>query len=244
MLELYHWYASTCSKRVRICLAEKGLDWTSHHIRLDRGEQFDPDYVKLNPAGVIPTLIHDGKILTESLFIMEYLDDVFPEPSLRPADPIERHQMRIWMDRSENVLHRSVNVISFIRQGRYKRYEGMTEEELQEAFSQQPDMQRRAILENRVRNGVTQADMDFAEARIAEIFDDMEERLSDGRPWLCGDGFSLADISYAPFIERFQANQMDKLVDWNTRPNLGGWWARVQERPGFQTGFFFPNPDA
>ncbi len=220
------------------------MDWKSHHVRLDRGEQLAPEYVKLNPVGVVPTLIHDGNVLTESTFIMEYLDDVFPEPSLRPSNLYERARMRIWMDRCEHILHRSVNVISFIRQGRYKRYEGMSEEELQVAIDRQPDMQRRAILESRLRNGVSQEEMDFAEARIAEIFDDMEERLGDGRPWLCGDDYSLADIAYAPFVERFQANGMDKLVDWTARPSLGGWWARIQERPGFQKGFYFPNPDA
>ena len=238
MLELYHWITSTCSKRVRICLAEKDLEWESHHIRLDRGEQLAPDYVKMNPNGVVPTLVHDGRVLIESMFIMEYLDDVFPDPPLRPADPYERAQMRIWMDRCEHVLHKSVNVISFIKQGRYKRYEGMSEDELQAAFAKQPEIDRRAILERRIRQGVTQEEMDHAEARIAIIFDDMEARLSD-RPWLCGEEYSLADIAYAPFIERFQANEMNRLVDWTARPALGDWWARTQERPAFQKGFFF-----
>ena len=238
MLELYHWITSTCSKRVRICLAEKDLEWESHHIRLDRGEQLAPDYVKMNPNGVVPTMVHDGRVLIESMFIMEYLDDVFPDPPLRPADPYERAQMRIWMDRCEHVLHKSVNVISFIKQGRYKRYEGMSEDELQAAFAKQPEIDRRAILERRIRQGVTQEEMDHAEARIAIIFDDMEARLSD-RPWLCGEEYSLADIAYAPFIERFQANEMNRLVDWTARPALGDWWARTQERPAFQKGFFF-----
>ena len=238
MLELYHWITSTCSKRVRICLAEKDLEWESHHIRLDRGEQLAPDYVKMNPNGVVPTLVHDGRVLIESMFIMEYLDDVFPDPPLRPADLYERAQMRIWMDRCEHVLHKSVNVISFIKQGRYKRYEGMSEDELQAAFAKQPEIDRRAILERRIRQGVTQEEMDHAEARIAIIFDDMEARLSD-RPWLCGEEYSLADIAYAPFVERFQANEMNRLVDWTARPALGDWWARTQERPAFQKGFFF-----
>lgn len=242
MLELYHWITSTCSKRVRICLAEKDLEWESHHIRLDRGEQLKPEYVQMNPNGVVPTLVHDGRVLIESMFIMEYLDDVFPDPPLRPADLYERAQMRIWMDRCEHVLHKSVNVISFIKQGRYKRYEGMSEDELQAAFAKQPEIDRRAILERRIRQGVTQEEMNHAEARIAIIFDDMEARLSD-RPWLCGEEYSLADIAYAPFIERFQANEMNRLVDWTARPALGDWWARTQERPAFKKGFFFTPPE-
>lgn len=238
MLELYHGATSTCSKRVRICLAEKELEWESHLVQLDKREQYRPEYVEMNPNGVVPTLVHDGRVLIESTFIMEYLDDMFPEISLRPADMYERAQMRIWMDRCEHDLHRSVNVISFIKQGRYKRYEGLSEEEIQARIDEQPNLERRAILERRIREGVTQEEMDFAEARIAKIFDDMEMRLSD-RPWLCGDDYSLADIAYAPFIERFEANGMDRLVDWSVRPALGDWWARTQERPGFQQGFYF-----
>ncbi len=104
MLKLYHGATSTCSKRVRICLAEKGLDWESVHIDLSRRENLDPEYLRLNPNGVVPTLIHDGRVLYESNFIIEYLDEEFPDVPLRPKDPYERARMRIWMDRIEHVL--------------------------------------------------------------------------------------------------------------------------------------------
>lgn len=243
MLKLFHWFTSTCSKRVRICLAEKELQWESQHVRLDKLEHLSPEYVKLNPEGVVPTLLHDGRVLIESNFIMEYLDEVFPEIPLRPADPFERAQMRIWMDRCEHVLHKSVNAISFVRQGRYKRYEGKSEEELQAIFAKQPSMEKRSILERRIRHGVSEEEMNFGEARIAIILNDMEDCLTR-RPWLCGNDYSLADITYAPFFDRFQANNMEQLVDWSARPALGDWWARTQERAGFKKGFFFPDPDA
>ena len=105
MLTLYHGVTSTCSKRVRITLAEKGVDWDSVHLDLAQRENLDPQYLKLNPNGVVPTLVHDGHIIYESNFIIEYLDDIFPEPPLRPADPYDRAHMRIWMDQIEHVLH-------------------------------------------------------------------------------------------------------------------------------------------
>ena len=71
----------------------------------------------------------------------------------------------------------------------------------------------------------------------------MEVRLQD-RPWLCGDAISLANISIAPFIERFEANKMPKLIDWDLRSQLGNWWQRIQEREAFKIGFYFANPDA
>ena len=71
MLTLYHGVTSTCSKRVRITLAEKGVDWDSVHLKLAERENLDPDYLKLNPNGVVPTLVHDGRVLTESNFSIE-----------------------------------------------------------------------------------------------------------------------------------------------------------------------------
>ena len=85
MLELWHTANSTCSQKVRIALAEKGLAWTSHHLNLRAFEQLSPAFLALNPAGMVPVLRHDGRVLRESLAINEYLDEVFPAPALRPV---------------------------------------------------------------------------------------------------------------------------------------------------------------
>ena len=242
MLTLYHGVTSTCSKRVRITLAEKGVDWESVHLNLAKRENLDPEYLKLNPNGVVPTLVHDGRVLCESNFIIEYLDDVFPDPPLRPADPYERARMRIWMDRIEHVLHRNINTVSWIKQGRHKRFEGMTPEALQAILDSQATEEKRALLKKRLEDGVGEGDMEFAEARVAEVLDSMEEQLQD-RPWLCGGALSLADISVAPFLERFEANEMPGLTDWNKRPKLGGWWQRVKALESFKTAFAFKPAD-
>ncbi len=242
MLKLYHGSTSTCSKRVRITLAEKKLEWESHHIVLAKRENLDPEYLKLNPNGVVPTLIHDGRVLYESTFIIEYLDEVFADPALSPPDPYERALMRIWMDRFEHVLHRNINTVSWIKQGRYKRFEGMSDAQLQGVFDSQATEQKRALLSKRLKIGVSENEVNFAEARVAEVLDLMEERLQD-RPWLCGENLSLADISVAPFIERFEANEMPKLTDWVVRPQLGDWWQRMQDREAFKTAFAFQPPD-
>ena len=135
MLKLYHGVTSTCSKRVRITLAEKDLAWESHHLLLAERENLEPWYLKLNPNGVVPTLDHDGRILYESNVIIEYLDEAFPEVPLRPANPFARANMRIWMDRIEHVLHRNINIVSWNKQGRYKRFQGMTDDQLQDRAS-------------------------------------------------------------------------------------------------------------
>lgn len=92
---LHGYFRSTASWRVRIALGLKGLaaDQVSHHLR--RGEQRAPDYLALNPQGLTPAFVtDDGAVLTQSLAICEYLDEIHPEPALLPADPVERAQVR------------------------------------------------------------------------------------------------------------------------------------------------------
>ena len=82
-IEMYQAPQSTCSQKVRITLAEKGLpemnkDWIEHDIDLGKFEQLEPDYLKINPNGVVPTFVHDGTILIESSAILEYLEEIIP----------------------------------------------------------------------------------------------------------------------------------------------------------------------
>src|SRR5882762_1006515 len=95
-LELYHGLASTCSKKVRLCLYEKGLTFKSHLMNLQAFEQHRPEYLKLNPNGVVPTLVHKGEPIVESNVIIEYIDDEFPHAPLRPAGALGRAKMRWW----------------------------------------------------------------------------------------------------------------------------------------------------
>ena len=96
MLTLYDFGNSVCCQKVRITMRAKGLDWESVKVDLFKAEQYDPKYLKLNPKGIVPTLVHDGKAIIESTLICEYLDDAFPNPRLVPADPWLRTRMRLW----------------------------------------------------------------------------------------------------------------------------------------------------
>ena len=96
MLELYHHGSSVCAAKVRLVLAEKDIPWEGHYLDILAGEQHTPEYLKLNPKAVVPTLIHDGQVIRESTVICEYIDDVFSGPKLKPADPLVRANMRLW----------------------------------------------------------------------------------------------------------------------------------------------------
>ena len=89
---LYHHGSSVCAAKVRLAMAEKGLEWEGVYIDILKGEQFDPDYLKLNPKGVVPTLVHDDLVIPDSTVIIEYLDQIAPETSVHPKDPWSRAQ--------------------------------------------------------------------------------------------------------------------------------------------------------
>jgi glutathione S-transferase len=97
MLELYNFAESTCSQKVRLCLAEKCLDFIDHRVDYSIREQLSAAYLKLNPNGVVPTLLHGGEPIIESSVIVEYLDEVFPDPPLSPEGPVGRAKMRAWL---------------------------------------------------------------------------------------------------------------------------------------------------
>lgn len=90
MIQLYGYWRSSSSYRVRIALALKGLDYDNRPVHLVQRDQDDPDYRRLNPQGYVPCLVDGDVVLTQSLAIMEYLDAVHPGPALLPADPVAR----------------------------------------------------------------------------------------------------------------------------------------------------------
>ena len=95
MLELYHNINSVCAQKVRIALYEKDQKVKEHLLTL-QGDQNDPAYMKLNPNGVVPTLVHNGHVITELPLILYYIDEAFSDPPLMPKEPVARHRVRLY----------------------------------------------------------------------------------------------------------------------------------------------------
>jgi len=231
MLTLYHGATAVCAAKVRLTLAEKGADYESKPMNLHTGDQFDPSYLRLNPNAVVPTIVHEGKVLIESTVINEYIDDVIPGPALRPVDPYGRARLRLWTKR-EDTIHDAINTMTAAI---LFRAELMLKppEERKKRYEKMPDPAKRAKWEEIMDKGLASTLVDDALRRFAKLFRDMETALAKG-PWLTGDAFTLADIGLISFFYRLEMLQCSGL--WaNHFPLVTDWFARCKARPSFKT---------
>ena len=244
-LHLYHHNSSVCAAKVRIALAEKGLAWDGTLMTL-KGDQLDPAYLQLNPNAVVPTLVHDGRAIIESNFILEYLDDAFPAPSLRPAEPADRADMRLLfqrLDDPETGIHRTISVITFGAAYRHFLIDEAGDTDptlLRPVIERQMNPKSRAWLEDVVLFGVESRAFRQAIACTDALLDDFERRLGTS-DWLTGDSHSLSDIAFTPYLARLDLLGFDALfVD---RPRLGDWYGRLRSRDSAREVFDWYRPE-
>lgn len=229
MLTLYHGDTAVCAAKVRVTLAEKGIPWKGKRLDLQKGDQFDPEYLKLNPNGVVPTLVHDGNVLTESTVINEYLDEAFPEKPLRPASAFMRGRMHLWTKR-EDSIHDAINTMTTVivfRPDLLKK----TPAEQAARIDNIPDPARRAKFRELMETGLESKTVYDALIRYARFFRDMENALANG-PWLLGDSFTLADSGLISFFYRLELMQLAGIWTENF-PRVSAWFERCKARPSF-----------
>lgn len=229
-LVLYHAWVSSASRRVRFVLEEKGLAYEGRIVNLLAFEQHTPAYLKLNPNGFVPTLVHDGRPVIESSVICEYLDEVFPQHPLRPADPHLRARMRVWAKWTDEVVIRAFQVANWDRMmGPTARK--WTDEEVEQRLKAIPVPDRREDWRRVAREAFSEPEIARAADNVRRTLDRMEADLAQG-PWLAGDAFSLADIHLSPYIVRIGelAARGIRLADY---PRAADWWARLTARPAF-----------
>ena len=219
MLELWHEWNSVHSFKVRVVLAEKGLAWESHRLELLKFEHLQPQYLRLNPNGVVPTLVHDGRTILDSSVICQYLDEQFAKPSLLPADPYARAQARGWLKYFDDVLHPALRAVSFERLYR-PLLAALPREELEQRLATHPNPARaKAFL--------------VADAAPADLapFHRAIERIEGAlsAQWLSGERFGMADVALAPCAERLAHLGLDHL--WAGHPKVAAWIARLLDHP-------------
>ena len=228
MLELYHSGLTTCSKQVRHCLREKGLTYQSRYVELWRYENLSPAYLALNPNGVVPMLVHDGVPIINSFCINEYIEDAFPDPTLRPSNPVERARMRYWAWTADEI-HLSLARLTHARMLQ-ARVQDLSDADQQIMLAATPVPEKRERWRVLTGSGYSPAQLEVALDNVLFVFGRMDAELGGRGPWLAGATFSLGDISMTAIVHRIFELYPDRIERARFR-NLIDWWDRVMARP-------------
>lgn len=231
MLELLNNPISTCSQKVRLTLHEKGLEFTDTRIDFRKKEHLTPDYLAINPDGVVPSLLHDGRPVLDSSVIMEYLDEVFPEVPLSPFSAYHKARMRKWLRFIEEVPTVAIRIPSF-NQVFVRHRKDLSDEDL--AKDTDARTLRRTFYREMGRDGFSDARLQESYDRLSETVTRMDKALAD-HEWLCGD-LSLADFCVVPTIDRMRDLGLDPI--WDDKPHMQRWWAAMQDRPANRATYY------
>jgi len=232
-LVLYNSAHSTCSQKVRLVLAEKGLDFRDVQIGNDRVTLPQPRHTTPPVPRMVPTLLHGSNQIIGSSSIAEYLDEVFPEPPLVPWRPDARAEMRSWLRFVENMVMPAVQYPSAQR--------------VFNAPAAAPDASAalrgrlqptRATYMARMRGRhVREEELNVAIAELREAAAQLNLALEDGRDWIMGGQITLADLFVAPVLDRAEDLGLDLLDDTGLEA-ARDWFRRVRRRASYHAAFY------
>jgi glutathione S-transferase len=234
-LVLFNAPQSTCSQRVRFVLHAKGLVFEDRRLDLFAGDQLKPEYLAINPNGVVPSLLHDGRAIIDSSVIMEYLDEVFPGAErLVPDDPVERARMRALMRFIDEVPAAAIRVPSY-NLAFLPSFQAMSEEEFRALAESKP--LRKEFLLTMGRTGFSDAEMKTAMDRLARSVRRMDDAIqASGGPFMLGR-LTLADIAIMPVIVRLEDINLTSM--WDRHPAVGVWLKAIQAHPAYAKTYYF-----
>jgi glutathione S-transferase len=232
---LYNAPQSTCSQRVRFVLNAKGLAFEENKLDLLEGDQLKPDYLALNPNGVVPTLVHDGEVVIDSAVIIEYLDEVAPErENFTPQEPLERARMRSLMRFIDEVPAPAVRVPTY-NLAFLPRFARMSEDEFL-AFAESKPLRKEFMLAMG-RTGFPEKDMNASLDRMRRAYARMDTAIAQsGGPYLQGRRPTLADVSVMPALVRMDDLGLTGM--WADQPAIGRWYAAIRAHPAFRPTYY------
>ncbi len=255
--ELYHNALSLCSMKTRLCLAELGIAYRSHPVDLietGRYQNIRAAFLRVNPAGTVPVLVHEGHPVYESHEQIRYAARVAPAgaPSLIPDDPALRAEMERWIDRTslteDPLRHGDRSAGNAVPGLTVPLFATMIERipswRILEGLLFHFDKQRPLVflalkllgIRRIDRLGPATAAIARSRRQMAGHLDALEERLEEsGGPWLLGAGYSLADVGWCVVLERLrQTDSLRSFLANGDRPRLEAYWARLRARPAYR----------
>ncbi|MFN7397781.1 MAG: glutathione S-transferase family protein [Sandaracinobacter sp.] len=231
---LYHNAMSTCSQKVRLALEEKGVSWESREINLLASEQKSPEYLAINPKGVVPALQVGNAIILESTMINEYIGAHFPGPRLLPVDPESNAAALRWPRKIDEDVHKAFGTITYgtVMRGFMLQ---MPRESVIADIEKTTDPVHRELRLSLFELGTKAPAFNAAISSLLQFVDDLEAALKNSI-WLAGDEFSLADCAAAPYVLRLDHLGLDALWTSGKRPSIDAWYGALRSRQAFDRG--------
>lgn len=252
-LHLFHFDGAPCAQRVRFSLGEKGLArgrevkfdsvcpsaiegeqgrWVSRIVSLPKKQHMTKTYAEIHPNMVVPALVHDGRLILESMDIIEYLDDEFGGTALIPKPAALREDTMQRVEQAK-ALHRSIRYVSFYwGLGRLAMLKPQEQQALVQLASEGGDGENLVkFYEGYSRQTIPQ-DIYYEHLRkLYDAFSHLDKEFTDGRLYFMSDDISIADA--------FWSMKVLKLIEVgypmrDYHPNVYAWYKRVYERPSFQ----------
>ena len=253
-VHVYHFPLSLCSQKVRQGLDEKGVRWISHVVQLPLYEQYDPSYVRINPRCVVPTLVVDGRVTTDSENILRRVDEGFEGPQLVPHGVAERAATERFTALADGLFMevltygelpgaRKPFLLRRAGKGSHQHKLDLLAARIQEhgdepallrAYSKKRELVAETIAAMGSEAGIDAVLQDTEEA-IAVLAAQLRDGPFTGGGWLCGDAFSLADLEWGVVLFRLRWIGLGPRL-WGSRPAIAGYAERLFARPAFRTG--------
>lgn len=236
MLELHHWEPNIFFLKPLIALAEKGIEYRSRYFNATNFEQFGPDFpvnaesrLQLEREG--PVLVHDGAIISSSFFMLEYIAETFPGPTLLPADAYDRYRMRAW---GQIVALSLASAVTALGCARYLAPALRTRAAaaLHARIASIEPLERRAAWEA-VVDGDVESAARAARDRLALPIGRIEAALATSA-WLTGAEYSIADIDAFAMLAALP-NLAPTVVSQSATPHIIAFLGRMQARPAVRT---------
>jgi len=255
--ELYHNDFSLCSKKARLCLAELGIQARLHPVDLietGRYENLSRNFLQVNPAGLVPVLVHRGHPIYESHEQIRYAaqNAASGAPQLIPETEEARAEMERWIEKASVT---GDDPIAAAHQSAGNAVPGLTVPLFASMIAEIPTWR---ILEGLLFHRLKSRPALFLMMKVAGFrglrdgsparkliarcgralhghLDDLEVQLDQsGGPWILGNTFSLADVSWAVILERLrEADSLPVFLSPDSRPCVTAWWRKLQERPSY-----------
>ncbi|AWP20725.1 putative ganglioside-induced differentiation-associated protein 1 [Scophthalmus maximus] len=264
-LTLYHWTQSFNSQKVRLAIAEKGLRCEEYDVSLPLSEHNEPWFMRLNPTGEVPVLVHRDNVICDPTQIMDYLEHNFNDESIPKLVPEEGstyyHRVQHYRELLDSlqmdaythgcILHPEITVDSHIPAYAatcIRTQIGNTQSELKRLAEQNPELKDAYVAKQRRLKSklfdhgnmkYLKKLLDELESVMDQVETELQRRVEEtpeegSQSWLCGEFFSMADVSLAVTLHRLKFLGLSRRYWGNgNRVNLETYYERVVERPAF-----------